>query len=174
MATNDFEKDAIRSIQTYLRHLSFHDGDINPVPIDGIWESETQRATVAFQKKHDLPVTGTVDRATWDVLKQEYDRSVALNSPVVALNLFPRYPSGFVIKEGDSGFLVSAVQYLLEQLERIYYNPKFTSSGTYDSQTAEAVRDFQRRNLIPPTGRVDRETWDAMAIQHNLLLEYEE
>ena len=174
MATNDFEKEAIRNIQTYLRHLSFHNSEINPVPIDGIWESETRRAVIAFQKQHSLPVTGTVDRATWDVLKREYDRSVAMNSPPIALNIFPRYPSGFVIKEGDTGFLVNTVQYLLEQLERIYYNPNFTVTGTYDRQTSEAIRDFQRRNLIPPTGNVDRETWDAMAVQHNLLLEYEE
>ena len=173
MATNGFETEAIRNIQTYLRHLSFHSDEINDVPIDGIWESETARAVAAFQKQQGLPITGTVDRATWDVLKREYDKSVAQNSPPVPLALFPRYPQGSVIRIGDKGYLVDTVQFLLEQLERLYgFTP--VKTGVYDVETANAVKDFQRRNRILPTGEVDRETWDAMAIQHNLLLEYGE
>ena len=173
MATNDFETDAIRNIQTYLRHLSFHSDDINDVPIDGIWASETARAVAAFQRQQGLPVTGTVDRATWDVLKNEYDRSVAQSSPPVALSLFPRYPENFILKSGDTGYLVDTVQYLLDQLERLYgFTPART--GIYDGDTEKAVRDFQERNRIGATGSVDRETWDAMAVQHNLLLGYRE
>ena len=173
MATNDFEAEAIKSIQTYLKQLSFHIEEINDVPIDGIWDSETARAISAFQKQQGLPVSGTVDRATWDLLKKEYDLSVARNSPPIPLAIFPRYPQGFVIKEGDRGYLTDTVQFLLEQLERLYgIIPART--GVYDKETSNAVREFQRRNRIDPTGEVDRETWDAMAIQHNLLLEYEE
>ena len=173
MATNDFETNAIRNIQTYLRHLSFHREEINDVPIDGIWEGETARAVAAFQKKEGLPVTGTVDKATWDALKREYDRSVSENSPPVPLSIFPRYPKGFVIKTGDQGYLVDTVQFLIDQLERAYgFSP--VKTGIYDNETAEAVRDFQRRNQIAVTGNVDRETWDAMAVQHNLLVNYEE
>ena len=119
-------------------------------------------------------MTGTVDRATWDILKAEYDASVAQNSPPAALSLFPRYPQGFEIKKGDRGFLTDTVQYLLEQLERLYHFPNYTASGVFDELTEAYVRDFQKRNLINPTGNVDRETWDALAVQHNLLLEYEE
>ncbi len=177
MTPNDFERDAILNIQRYLRHLSFHDdslGEQGQVPLDGIWESDTRNAIIRFQQSRGLPVTGTVDRKTWDLLKAEYDKSVAENSPPVSLSLFPRYPIGFTIKKGDTGFLTDTVQYLLEQLERLYFFPNYRASGTFDDLTEAYVRDFQRRNLINPTGEVDRETWDAMAIQHNLLLEYEE
>ena len=177
MTPNDFERDAILNIQRYLRHLSFHDDSIGKqgqIPLDGIWESDTRDALIKFQQSRSLPVTGTVDRKTWDALKAEYDRSVAENSPPATLALFPRYPIGFKIKKGDSGFLTDTVQYLLEQLERLYFFPDYQASGTFDDLTEAYVRDFQRRNLINPTGEVDRETWDAMAIQHNLLLEYEE
>ena len=177
MTSNDFEKDAIENVQRYLRQLSFHDerlGGAGSVPIDGIWDSATRDALIKFQESRGLPVTGTVDRATWEVLKAEYDRSVAENSPPVPLALFPRYPQGYEIKKGDQGFLVDTAQYLLEQLERLYHFPDYTPSGVYDDLTETYVRDFQKRNLISPTGRIDRETWDAMAVQHNLLLEYEE
>ncbi len=179
MTPNDFERDAIENIQRYLRHLTFHDdrlGTQGSVPIDGIWDSATRDALIKFQQTRGLPVTGTVDRATWDVLKAEYDASVAQNSPPAMLALFPRYPFGFVIKQGDRGYLAATVNFLLGQLERLYFFQKLPEefSDTYGEDTANAVREFQKRNGITVTGNVDRETWDAMAVQHNLLLEYEE
>lgn len=179
MTPNDFERDAILNTQTYLRHLSFHDerlGEPGAVPVDGIWDSATRDALIRFQESRRLPVTGAVDRATWELLKAEYDRSVAENSPPAMLALFPRYPSGFVIKQGDSGYLAATVNFLLNQLERLYFFQRLPEGGSdvYGEETAALVRDFQKRNAIPVTGNVDRETWDAMAIQHNLLLEHEE
>ena len=174
MDQNIFERDAITDIQRYLRHLSFHEGDIREVPIDGIWESQTEESVKDFQRKHSLPPTGKVDRATFDKLKEEYDKSVALNSPPATLDLFPRSPSGFELKKGDKGYLVTTVQFLLDQLERIYGFPELSASGEYDNITENAIRDFQSRNLIAPNGRVGRETWDALAIQYNLLDKYNE
>ena len=171
---NDFERDHIRNVQQYLRHLSFHDDRINDLPTDGIWEDDTRQALIAFQRGHNIPATGVVDRATWDLLKAEYDKSVALNSPPTPLSLFPREPQEFEITLGNTGFLVNAIQFLLSELERLYYFPDYTPSGVYDEATATLVRDFQARNKIPVTGTVGRETWDAMAIQHNLLLRADE
>lgn len=172
-ASSEIEKDAIRLLQTYLRQLSFQRGQIPMLPADGIWEDATKRALSEFQKQQNLPPTGIADRATWELLKAEYDKSVAMNSPPVPLALFPRYPQGFALTVGDHGFLVNVVQLLLGELERLYFFPDFSEgdlNGIYNEKTAALVRDFQARNSIPPTGNVDRETWDAMAIQHNLLL----
>lgn len=165
------EREAIRNIQRYLRQLSYHDESINTVPIDGIWESDTSRAVASFQRNNNLPVTGTVDRATWDKLKAAYDESVAQNSPTVPIYLFPRTPQDYSLGIGEMGFLNDAVQYMLGELSSIYFFPNFETSKVYSENTAEAVRDFQRRNSIPPSGRVNRETWDALATQHNILLE---
>ena len=172
-AGSEIERDAIRSLQTYLRQLSFHNSKIPSLPADGIWEDATKRALMEFQRQQNLPPTGIADRATWEILKAEYDKSVAMNSPPVALALFPRYPEGFELSVGDRGILVDAVQLLLGELERLYFFPDFSESdfsGVYDEKTATLIRDFQARNSIPVTGKVDRETWDAMAIQYNLLL----
>lgn len=176
MATNIFEKDAIKNIQRYLRQLSFHDDGINPVPIDGIWADQTRRALIQFQRSQGIPATGTVDNNTWAILKQKYDESVALNSPPLKLDLFPRniYGVEYEMAVGEIGFLVEAVQYLLGELARLYSFPEYTPSGIYDEETASLVREFQKRNGIEATGKVGRETWDAMVAQHNLLLEAEE
>ena len=174
MTDNAFERDAIMNIQRYLRHLSFHSDNFSDVPLDGIWDRATRQALTAFQSEQGLDPTGKVDRETFDILKREYDRSVALNSPPARLDLFPRSPEGFSLSEGDTGILVDAVQYILSELERLYSLPEIKKSGVYDPETAQAVKFFQERNRISPTGRVDRETWDALAVQHNLLGKYNE
>ena len=171
MQANQNEREAILNIQKYLRQLSYHDESINPVPIDGIWESDTSRAVTSFQRKNALPITGTVDRATWDKLKEAYDKSVAQNSPTTPIYLFPRIPQDYSLGIGETGFLNDTVQYMLGELASIYFFPNFEISKVYNENTAEAVRDFQRRNSITPNGKVNRETWDALAIQHNILLE---
>ena len=167
---NEFERDAIMNIQKYLRHLSFHGGSRRTVPTDGIWDSETREALREFQLANSLEPTGSVDRATWERLKAAYDESIAMNSPPAMLSLFPREPVGYEISRGDTGFLVDTVQYLLGELERLYYFPEYTPSGEYDAETEKIIRDFQRINGIAETGRVGRETWDALAVQHNLFL----
>ena len=81
MNTNAFERDAISNTQKYLRQLSYHDGDIPPVPIDGIWDTETVRALTAFQRKNGLAPTGRVDRATFELLKLQSQLVLLLHHP---------------------------------------------------------------------------------------------
>ena len=166
---NIFERDAIMNLQRYLRQLSYHDENIPPVPIDGIWDTETVRALTAFQRQSGLAPTGSVDRATWELLKQRYDESIAQSSPPAKLDIFPRTPSDYAVSEGDQGFVVDAIQFILGELEQLYTFGNYEPSGVYDEPTASLVRILQDKNGIAPTGKVDRETWDAMTVQYNLL-----
>ena len=81
-------------------------------------------------------------------------------------------PIGYTLKLGEKSFIVVAVQHILDELEKIYLFPTLSSSGAYDEVTAANIREFQARNRIPVTGEVDRETWDALAVQFNLLDTY--
>ena len=40
-------------------------------------------------------------------------------------------------------------------------------SGDYDSATVAAVRDFQRKSRMPPTGNTDLATWEAVVAASN-------
>ncbi len=170
----DIERDAVLNIQRYLRHLSFHDGDISPLPLDGIYDRETRESVIAFQESRGLPVTGVVDRETWERLRGEYERSVALNSPPVSISAFPRHPRSYSLGIGDESYLTMIIQHILDELERVYLFPTLSDSGIFDEITAANIREFQLRNGIPPSGEVDRETWDALAVQYNLLSGYGE
>ncbi len=171
---SDFERDAILNIQRFLRHLSFHDGDISPLPLDGIYDRETRESVASFQESRGLPVTGIVDRETWERLREEYERSVALNSPPVSISVFPRLPREYAIGLGEESYLSMVVQHMLDALERVYLFPSLSNSGIYDEITAGNIREFQLRNGILESGEVDRETWDALAVQYNLLSGYSE
>ncbi len=55
----------VEYIQKQLRILSCAYYEIPLINADGIYEENTKAAVCAFQKIFDLPVTGTVDAATW-------------------------------------------------------------------------------------------------------------
>ena len=54
----------IESLQLMLRTLSMLDEELPTLVPDGIYGSATANAVSAFQKKHDLPITGIADRDT--------------------------------------------------------------------------------------------------------------
>ena len=162
------ERDAIRNLQKYLRQLSYFDSDITPPPIDGIFELETERSVKDFQKKHGLTESGVADRETWDLIYTEYLNSVSENSLPEMLSVFPLMPKDYELKTSDSWFLVEILQYMLEELRYSYDNfENVKRSGVYDSETELAVKDFQRRNLLEETGRVNKATWNEISRQFN-------
>lgn len=166
--THQNEKEAIFNMQRYLRQLSYHDSMIPAPPLDGVFNTATKNSLMAFQRKEGLPATGVADKATWDLLFDCYNTSVKENAAPLAVELFPRSPVGYALRLGDKVFLVQLIQFLLKELEILYAGlDKIPQSGTYDEETAEAAREFQRRNRLPVTGEVDRQTWDALANTYN-------
>ena len=162
------ENEAITNLQTYLRQLSYFDSDINSPPIDGIYEAETERSLRDFQNKYGIPETGIADKLTWDMLYSAYLRSVKQNTPPEKITLFPVFQTDYELGLNDSWFLVDALQYMLEELRYSYDNfERVERNGVYDTATENAIKDFQRKNMLEETGKVNKETWNAIARQFN-------
>ncbi|MFI9648553.1 peptidoglycan-binding protein [Streptomyces sp. NPDC052040] len=70
----------------------------------------------------------------------------------------PARPSTALWAPGDSGAGVRELQARLRQLDWLFDGP----TGTYDDLTEDAVRGFQGKRGLPPTGAVDRVTWQRM------------
>lgn len=164
------ERTAIRNLQTYLRQLSYHNPAISNPPIDGIFDTATQNALREFQQAYGLPVTGIADQAVWELLYAIYRSSRAENNTPLKMDIFPRLPQNMEYGPGAQGFVVAAIQFILQELEQQYGNLIITQiTGTYDENTTKAVQEFQRMNDLQPNGLVERVTWNAMVDQHNVL-----
>ena len=159
------EEQAISNLQRYLRQLSYFNEDISPVVINGVWNDETRNALIAFQRSNGLSPTGVADEQTWNLLFSQYRNSLEENSPPSSVPFFPREPQGQSIGLGDEGFIVSVIQYMLDKLSVIYDNLENVEiTGVFDENTQAAVSEFQKRNLFPQNGRVDKRTWDRLVI----------
>ena len=168
MAAHENHASATRNLQRYLRQLSFSEPTIPTPPVDGIFEARTEEALREYQRLRGLPVTGEADRATWERLYAEYRASLAYRSPPAAPDLFPTEPQSFLLRAGAESFLVSALQYMLQELGHLYGElEELTVTGIYDQPTQAAVLAFQARNGILPTGSVDLLTWNTVTNQHN-------
>lgn len=162
------EREAVRNLQRYLRHLSYFNEEIIEAPIDGIFDSDTEEALRAFQEKEGLPPTGRADLETWERLFRVYSDSVASKQEPNRIAHFPQIPENYTVEVGEVQFLVSIIQNALHELSGLYDGlDAVPQSGVYDEATAEAMQRFQEINGLPPTGAVDRTTWNALADAYN-------
>jgi peptidoglycan hydrolase-like protein with peptidoglycan-binding domain len=134
-----------------------------PGPIDGIFGSKTRAAVVAFQTANGLPVTGVIDRTSWETLN-------ALPPPVVPPPVVPPPvpptveptptvgPVVTVIASiGSRGAIVVELQ---RKLLAAGYSPGVID-GIFGRKTEGATKAFQTAKSLPASGVVDQATWDA-------------
>ncbi len=103
--------------------------------VDGAFGPQTASTVRAFQKVKHLPVTGVVDRRTWDAVE------------LVAHPLLPYRRT--VLRQGSRGTAVKVLQRALH----------ITVDGAFGPQTAAAVKAAQRKGSIAATGTVATLTW---------------
>ena len=76
----------------------------------------------------------------------------------------------FSLKQGAQGGLVMIAQIILGEL-RAFYDalPYLPVGGSFNEETADTVRIFQRISHIPQTGEIDTETWNRMAEEFDMV-----
>lgn len=162
------ESEAILQLQRFLRQLSYFDENIGTVPLDGVFDSDTEGAVRAFQAAEGLPQTGKADLVTWERLYAAYLASLLEKSEPHRIAHFPQIPENYTVEVGETQFLVAIIQNALHELSSTYDKLEgVPQSGIYDADTANAVREFQRIHGLPATGAVDRTTWNAIADAYN-------
>ena len=68
------ENEAVRQIQVWLNQLSSVYPEITAQPETGYYGQNTRTNTLVFQELFGLPVTGSVNAATWNQLGTEAQR----------------------------------------------------------------------------------------------------
>jgi len=107
---------------------------------DGAFGAGTERAVRAFQTVSVLPVSGIVDRATWDAL------GLAGRIDLAVLKVGSRHPA------------VSSLQQALAKVLK----KKIATTGVFTTALANDVKLFQKRVKLPVNGRVGPSTWKVL------------
>ena len=165
----------VKNLQTRLTELGYYKGKIS-----GDYLDATQRAVERFQERNGLEVTGVADPETQQMV---FDgKAIGKNdeTPVVETPEPTPDMSGYVVKDeeddtpvaipdnppefkknlksGSSGTRVKELQQRMTDLG--YYTGPI--SGNYMRNTVRAVKKVQEQNGLKVTGVVDKETWDII------------
>ena len=163
--TNDISSDRavyVRELQSYLRTIQRYRSGSTLVPLDGLYGSRTAAAVREFQQEEGLPVTGVVDRATWDALYAAYREILTVQAPPEPIQSY-QYPESALVP-GDQGDGVAFLQIMLRRLAGRYPGipAETVITGVYSPATAEAVAALQGVSGLPQTGNTDKATWEAI------------
>ena len=63
----------VTALQHMLQELEHKYGALLPVEINGVFDSQTENALLAFQKQNALRPNGIVDRMTWNAVTDQYN-----------------------------------------------------------------------------------------------------
>ncbi len=159
----------VRTVQYYLSILAYFNGNLQPVPLNGVFDSATVDAVRRFQEFYGLPVTGVVDNATWNMISNIYIDTVASLPQGYEGTNAKLYP-GYFLTEGMRNESVSDLQtYLVLISDNINEIPRTSVTGYFGEQTENAVRVFQELYGLPVSGAVGPVTWYAIAREYDAL-----
>ncbi len=157
----------VRELQYYLNVVAYFNNALPSIPIDGIFGPQTTAAVRAFQQFYGLPVDGIVGEQTWNTLQDVYQgirASLSEGYQGQRAKIFP----GELLLEGSEGQNVRDLQTYLSLIGKTYTSlPEIPITGYYGTQTAAAVRAFQKAFGIEETGVVSAVTWSAIANEYD-------
>jgi len=157
------------TVQYYLSIIAYFNGNLQPVPLTGTFDSATVAAVERFQGFYGLPVTGIVDNATWNTISRIYTETVAALPEGYQGNDAKLYP-GYFLSEGMRGENVTDLQTYLNLIGRnIEAVPIVPVTGFFGEQTENAVRIFQQLYGLPVSGAVGPVTWYQIAREYDQL-----
>ena len=152
----------VAGLQYMLSQLAQGYPELVHIMVDGVFGERTLEAVMRFQKAFHLPVTGVVDRETWDAIRNRWISLEDRTGETRPTQLFPS--EGTEVQEGqEREYMVlpqTMFQILSRQLEGIAFHPV---DGIHGSASAENVRWLQKAAGLPQTGTLDRSTWDALS-----------
>jgi peptidoglycan hydrolase-like protein with peptidoglycan-binding domain len=167
---------AVRHLQQQLKDDGFYTGKV-----DGLYGPKTQAAIKQFQRKHNLAVTGRLDRETRDKMgitsRMEARRMrrsrtgeasrMGVGHTGQAGRMSPSRQSGEanrMTNENMSGTPSSAtIQSAQRQLQQSgFYHGSI--DGNMSPDTHSAIRQFQQQNNLPVNGNLDQNTLNKLGV----------
>lgn len=158
-------------VQYYLNVIAYFNPNLNLLPLDGNYGWQTTNAVRAFQEEYGLPVTGVVNRETWNKIRSVYNNILPSLPEGYEGGKATLYP-GYALTVGSTGENVRNLQTYLQTIaEATGQIPYIAVDGIYGNATRDAVYTFQRINGLPIIGYVGPATWFAIASQYDRIIE---
>lgn len=161
----------VLSLQTMLRQISFQYPQIPHVVPDGIFGEQTLEAVMVFQREFLPPVTGQVDKATWNAVSALYQAACStLASPLPCRAFLCRT---FSIGPGEQSVHLYVVQAMFKGLSGMLAGVEDGAvTGVQDEATQRNTRWIQRINGNPQTGIMDKAEWDTLSRLYTIFVTY--
>ena len=139
----------------------------------GLYDEETENAVKEFQKIFNLPVTGTVDKATWYKIKYVYT-SVKKLSDLYSEGL-TKDEATFLyddeLEYGDTGIEVEYIHYYLDAIAFLDSDiPRLKTNSVYGDNTVTMVKAFQNKYKLPVTGKFTYSDWKVLKNAYDNIL----
>ncbi len=162
---NTNQQNAIMQIQGFLRTIEIYNGGTVTVPVDGIYGTATRNAVMKFQRENSIASTGTVDRATYNMLYEKALEAEFEMSEPLPIFLFT---NGRSVAKGEKSDFVMFLQIILNELQIAYDTYEALEvDGIFGNDTENAIKEFQEKNRLPLTGIVNKKTWNALVENYN-------
>lgn len=151
----------IRLLHYILRTIAYFDSEIPILPSGGqVFNENTVKMVLAFQKKYGLPTTGVVDKFTWGKLIEVYNNTLK-SIPSEYLQYTDEFYGGRHLTLGMVGEDVRRLQKFLLKICKEKRNiPGVRVTGEYDELTERSVKVLQELFQLPVTGVVGGVTWN--------------
>ena len=147
----------VAALQERLKDLSLFSDEA-----DGVFGLTTKQSVEIFQQLYSIPVTGVADVETLTQLFSDLSERDILVAPTPSPTPGITSQNEPFKKKLSYGSTSASVKKLQERLMELgYFTYKKTTTGFYKN-TQQAVKDFQKNNGLKVTGTVDKETWDAI------------
>ena len=134
--------DLVKALQTKLRELGYYTGTI-----DGDYGSSTASAVKEYQSRNGLTADGVAGEKTLTKLYGSTSTAAATARPTTAPTTNTAAVQATLLKKGDSGNEVRAMQARLVTLGYLT-----SADGIYGMSTYNAVVAFQRKNGLTSDG----------------------
>lgn len=169
----DGQSNPIRNLQYMLRRLAGKYDFLPDLAVDGIFGENTLEAVMLFQRELFPPVTGVVDRNTWDAIVKEWSKWEQEQSPPRMLRIFPG--EGREVQPGAGGGYLILPQMIFEvlrnKLEGIVSTPL---DGVHGVESVQNTKWLQNLAQLEETGVMNRETWDMLTRLYELFVTADE
>lgn len=164
-SVNDFSPflgQPIRSAQTFLREIGNKYDEMPTVIPDGIYGEQTEASVKWFQNFRGLPVTGVIDKQTWDTLLEDYLFLLSEREPPVCVNLLPK--DFDIILPDETNIHLQPIQAMIKNLSGKFDTVSdLEITGIHDEASVNSVKSLQKILGREENGNIDKAFWNDLA-----------